>query len=625
MTDAPLPGDEVRPVTILFADIVGSTALGERLAPDEVKALVGECVTMMSRAVEEYGGMVQAYEGDGICAYFGVPAAHDDDPERAARSGLRILEVVSEYARDVEAAWGLTVFAVRVAINSGQAAVGLVGAAEPGAVALGDATNVAARIQSIAEPGTIVVGEGTARRLEQRFVFEPLGDFDVKGRAAPVTVLRLVGPKAREPVAGATPVVGRDGEMAQLMGALGELVAGRGRVVLLTGAPGMGKTRLLTELRGLAGDRVVWLEGHCLSYGGLSAWPFMEALLGWLGADVGEAEIAVRMKARAKLGALLGNEFDDILPSLGRLLRLRVDGAEDAGSAERIRAAYVRWLEAVARQQPVVVALEDVHWADTQTRELAEAVLELAERAPIALVLTEEVAPGSEGAALRLRALGEHGHRTTQIALGPLPDDAAEEMLTSILGGEVDAVTRMGLVREAEGNPLYLEELSRALLEGGLEPRGRTWTITVRADLLPPALENLLVARIDRLTPAARQMAPIAAAIGRTFPVAALEEIIGEDVGEGLTALLRAEIVREARRYPVFECSFTHGLLHDAALSTVTPTRKRELYARVASAFESLYADSLDDHLERLAHYHAQAGNLPKAFEYAERARGGSG
>jgi len=616
-----MPGDEVRPVTILFADIVGSTALGERLAPDEVKALVGECVTMMSRAVEEYGGMVQAYAGDGICAYFGVPAAHDDDPERAARTGLRILEVVAEYARDVEAAWGLADFAVRVGINTGQAAVGQVGSAEPRAVALGDATNVAARLQSLAEPGTIAVGAATARRLAHRFVFEPLGEFEVKGRQAPVTASRLVGPRARSSEEGEVPVVGREGETAQLIASLGDLVAGRGRVVLLVGDPGMGKTRLVGELRSLAGEQVTWLEGHCLSYGGLAAWPFVEALLGWLGADVGEAEIAVRTKARAKLGALFGAELDGVLPSLGRLLRLRIDASEEAGSAEGIREAYIRWLGALARQRPVVVALEDVHWADTQTRELAEAVLDLAERMPIALVLTEEVNPGSEGATLRLCALGEHGHRTTQIALGALPDDAAEQMLTSLLGGEVDAVTRMGLVREAEGNPLYLEELSRALLEGGLEPRGRTWTITVRADLLPPALENLLVARIDRLPSAARQVVPVAAAIGRTFPVTALEEVVGGDVADSLTVLLRAEIVREVRRYPVFECSFTHGLLHDAALSTVTPTRKRELYARVASAFESLYADSLGDHLERLAHYYAQAGNLPKAFEYAERAR----
>ena len=622
MTDAPMPGDEVRPVTILFADIVGSTALGERLAPDEVKAVIGDCVTMMSRAVEEYGGMVQAYAGDGICAYFGVPAAHDDDPERAARTGLRILEVVAEYARDVKAAWGLADFAVRVGINTGQTAVGQVGAADPGQVALGDATNVAARLQSQAQPGTILVGEASARRLAHRFVLEPAEDLAVKGRSAPVPASRLVGPKPRGSDAGETPMAGRDEEMAQLLGALGDLVAGRGRIVLLLGDPGMGKTRLLGELRSLAEERVTWLEGHCLSYGGLAGWPFVEALLGWLDAEIGEPEIAVRTKARARLGALLGDRLETVLPGLGRLLRIRVGSEADPAEPGEIQKAYIQWLEALARERPVVVALEDVHWADTSTRELAEAVLELAERAPVAIFLTQEPAPRSEGAALRLRALADHGHRTTEIALGPVDDEFAEEMLSAILGSEVDPVTRMGLVREAEGNPLYVEELARAFLEGGLEPRGRTWTVTVRADLLPPALENLLVARIDRLPAGARQLASTAAAIGRTFPVAALEKVAGDAVEAGLTALLRAEIVREVRRYPDFECSFTHGLLHDAALSTLTPSRKRDLYAQIASTFESLYADSLDDQLERLAHYYAQAGNLPKAFEYAERARG---
>src|SRR3990170_3599252 len=174
--------DELRPVTVLFADIVGSTALGEQLAPDEVKALVGEWVTVMARSVEEYGGVVQSYLGDGICAYFGVPTAHEDDPERAARTGLRIIEVVGEYARDAQAAWGIEGFNVRVGINSGQAAVGLVGAAAPQEVALGDATNVAARLQSVAEPGTIAVGGATASRIAQRFVLEPVGEVTVKGR-----------------------------------------------------------------------------------------------------------------------------------------------------------------------------------------------------------------------------------------------------------------------------------------------------------------------------------------------------------------------------------------------------------------------------------------------------------
>jgi class 3 adenylate cyclase len=606
-------GDELRPVTVLFADIVGSTALGERLAPDEVKALVGECVTMMSMAVEEYGGTVQAYQGDGICAYFGVPSAHADDPERAARAALRILEVVREYARDIEAAWGLRDFSVRVGLNSGQAAVGLVGAADPGAVALGDATNVAARLQSQADPGTILVGDAAAQRLAGKFDLQTVGEVTVKGREAPVAASRLERPSSREPAEATTPIVGREDEVGRLQGLVEDLVAGRGCVVLLIGEPGIGKTRLLAEFRALAGDRVTWIEGHCLSYGGPACWPFVEALLGWLDADIGEPEIAIRTKARAKLGALFADELEAVLPGLNGLLRPPVEAGEPNV------AAYLRWLEALGGDRPVVVAIEDVHWADETTLHLAEGVLELTDRAPVALALTQELA----GTALRLRALTEFAHRTTELALGPLSDEAADRLLAATLGSDVDAADRVRLVREAEGNPLYLGELARALLEGELQPRGRTWTLTLRAaESLPPALENLLVARIDRLPDEARALVQVAAAIGRRFPVRVLSEVAGEDVDEALSTLFRAEVVREVRRYPDFECAFTHGLLQEAALSTLPAARKRELYARVAAAFEVVFAGSLDDHLERLAHYHAQSGNRPRALEYLVRARG---
>jgi len=614
--------DEVRPVTILFADVVGSTALGERLAPDETKALVGECVTIMSRAVEEYGGTVQAYQGDGICAYFGVPSAHENDPERAALAALRILELVHEYTRDIETAWGITGFSVRIGINSGRAAVGMVGAADPQAVALGDATNVAARLQAVAEPGTILVGDTAARRLTHRFVLEPLGEIALKGREAPVLASRLVRPSSRETASSATPCVGREREVAALRVLVDDLVTGRGRIVVLAGAAGIGKTHLVAQLRLLAGEQVTWLEGHCLSYGGLAPWPFMEILLGWLAAEAGEPEIAVRTKARARLGALLGEELDEVLASLGLLLRLRLESRGAAGETDGIPRAYLRWLEALAAERPVIVVLEDVQWADVPTRELAEALLELTDRAGVALLLTDEPIAGSEGAALRLHALGKYSHRTTELSLGPLSDEAAEELLAGVLGDDVEPTVRERLVREAEGNPLYLEELARAFQEGTLESRGRTWTITMRSpELLPPTLENLLITRIDRLATGPRRLAQTAAAIGRTFPVGVLAHVIGEDVTEELAALFRTEVVREIRRYPDFECSFTHGLLQEAALSTLTAAGRRELYARVAAAYETLYAESLDDHLERLAHYHAQAGNLPTALEYAERAR----
>ncbi|MGH2997168.1 MAG: adenylate/guanylate cyclase domain-containing protein, partial [Gaiellaceae bacterium] len=290
-------GDELRPVTVLFADIVGSTALGERLAPEEVKALVGECVTAMSRAVEEYGGTIQAYQGDGICAYFGVPAAHEDDPERAARAALRILEVVGEYGRDIAGAWGIADFNVRIGINSGQTAVGFVGAGDPQAVALGDTTNVAARLQGEARPGTITVGEAIARHLSNQFVFEPLGELALKGRTEPVSVFRLVRSQTEERPSAPPRLVGRAPEVERLRTAVEDLRAGRGQVVVLLGEPGIGKTRLLTEVRSIAGDEITWLEGHCLSYGGLPSWPFIEILRRWLGVESGEAEVAVRTKA----------------------------------------------------------------------------------------------------------------------------------------------------------------------------------------------------------------------------------------------------------------------------------------------------------------------------------------
>jgi DNA-binding SARP family transcriptional activator len=621
---SPRMEDERRPVTVLFADIVGSTALGERLEPDEAKVLVGECVTMMSRAVDEYGGTVQAYQGDGICAYFGVPTAHEDDPERAARTALRILDVVRGYARDIEAAWDISGFAVRVGVNSGPAAVGLVGSAAPQAVALGDATNVAARLQAAAEPGTILVGRVTARRLEHRFDLGPPTEIAVKGREEPVLASQLLRAKEREPRISTTPIVGRDRELEVLHAALRDLAAGRGRVVLLTGPPGIGKTRLLTELTTEGADGVTWLEGACHSYGGLPGWPLVEVLLGWLGAEISEPEIAVRTKARAGLGALFGADADAVLGPLAGLLRLRIEATPSTD--EDMRAAYVRWLVRLAETKPVIVAIEDTQWADPPTRLLVEQVLELTDRAPIVVALTEEPIPGSEGAALRSHVLATFGHRTSELALGPLANEAAERVLADLVGDTVDPATRLGLIREAEGNPLYLTELARAYLEGALEPRGRTWTVTIGAlELLPPSLENLLVARIDRQADGPRRLAQIAAAIGRTFPVSVLERVSGETTGEALKALLRAEIVREVSRYPELECTFTHGLLREAALSTLTSTRKRALYADIAAAFEEIYAESLDEHLERLAHYHAQAGALPKALEYARRARGASG
>jgi len=628
-----MTADQLRPITALFADITGSTGLGERLAPDEVKALIGECVTRMSGAVEDFGGTVQAYQGDGICAYFGVPTAHEDDPERAARAALRIIDLMAAYGREVEAAWGIAGLGVRVGVNSGQAGVGTVGAGDPQTVALGDATNVAARLEAAAEPGTIAVGEATARRLAGRFITQPLGPLHVKGREESVKAWRLIGPQPATPVADALaaggtgadrPLVGRDVELGRLTTTLDQLTAGQGQVVLIVGEAGIGKTRLLTEMRSIGGGRVTWLEGHCLSYGARSPFgPFVEILRSWLGFPDGEPDLAVRTRLRARLGA----DGTDRLPELARLLGIRLDADAEAALAElsppelaaRLRAAYVGWLRSLAAHGPLAVAVEDVNWADESSAELAIDVMALTDRAPIGLLLTLRPETGTAGWGLRTHALSDFSHRLTSVDLPPLNLASTEELATQLVPGEdLDPGTRRTLAEVSEGNPLFLEELLARLQETGALAHHEAWTLTVPRNVLPPALEGLLVARIDHLPVDVRRVTEAAAVIGRQFSRTILEGVVDE-VDAALEALLRAGIIVERGRYPDQIYEFRHGLLHEAVLGTLTDSRRAELHLATARACEARYAAALDSHLEEVAHHYARAHDLGKALEYLER------
>jgi class 3 adenylate cyclase len=626
MADRP---DELRPITALFADISGSTGLGERLAPDEVKALIGECVTRMSRAVEEYGGTVQAYQGDGICAYFGVPVAHEDDPERAAHAALRIVELMAAYAREAEEAWGVEELGVRVGVNSGRAGVGVVGSGDPQVVALGDATNVAARLESRAAPGTIVVGGETARRLEGRFVLESLGEVAVKGRAEPVHMWRLVGPEGVV-VATERPLVGREAELARLDAALDRLASGQGQVVLIVGEAGIGKTRLLAELRARAVERVVWLEGLSRSFGARSPFgPFVEILRGWLGGG-GASDLAIRTRLRARMG----EEGAGRLPELARLLGIRLDPEGDSDLAElppadvaaRLRTAYVDWLRRVAEERPVAIVIEDVNWADASSAELATEVMALTDRAPVGLVLTLRPDPGTSGWGLRTRALSEFSHRLTALDLEPLDQGATEALLGFLLPGDgLDPGTRRTLAEVSEGNPLFLEELVARLQEtGALTADHQAWTLTVPRNVLPPALEGLLVARVDFLAPETRAVAQAAAVLGRQFSRPALDRVVGDGaaVETALDALVRGGVIAERGRFPHPSFAFRHGLIQEAVLGTLTDARRAELHLAAARALEADDEAEIESHLEELAHHYARAKDLEKALEYLERGAG---
>jgi predicted ATPase len=413
--------------------------------------------------------------------------------------------------------------------------------------------------------------------------------------------------------------VGRLNETAQLEAAADALRRGEGRLVLLDGEPGIGKTRLLEWLRGQLRDEVTWLEGHCASYGGQPLYHApAEALRGWAAVD----DVARRTSTLERLGL-----EPEVLPYLVTLLA--ADGRNESGAGANgspddfgaaLRQAYA-WLSGLCREGAVVLAIHDIHWADHGTLDLIESLLRLVDDCPLMVAATSRAAPEASDQRLRERAQLEHADRLIELRLGPLTEAEADQLLSQVAPGELAPEARREVIALAEGNPLYLEQLLRSLLEsGGLAAR-RTWALTVPAAQLPTGLESLLVARVAALPRDPRRVAQVAAVLGRTFAPTVLALVSGvEDLERNLTRLLRANIIHEVRAIPNREYAFTHGLLQEAALSTLTRARQRELYRLVAAAHERAFADSLDDQLERLAFYFARGGDLQRALEYLERA-----
>jgi class 3 adenylate cyclase len=612
--------DELRPVSVLFADLVGSTPLAERLEPDEYAALVGGCVDRMCREVERFGGVIDAYMGDGIAAFFGFPAATEDDAERAASAALAVVKAIDIYADEVRETWTLPDLNVRVGVNSGQVAIGVVGAAERHPVALGDTMNVAARLQGTAAPGTIIMGGATARKLQGRFLVAPLGHVAVRGRQRPVEAWRLLGPRPGRRRNDPFGLVGRSSETAILASAAHDLRAGHGGLLVVDGEPGIGKTRLLEWLRAHLHDEVTWLDGHCASYGGQPLYHApAEALRGWVAGD----DVGQRTATLDRLGLEPG-----ALPYLATLLSGDAGGEHAAGAngsldefGAALRDAYAAWIRGLCRDRPVLLALHDIHWADHWTLELVEQLTELVDDLPLLIAVTSRGGPEAHDQRLRERARLAFPDRLVELGLGPLNDAEAEALLTQLAPGELDPEARAEVLTLAEGNPLYLEQLLRSLFEtGGLRARG-TWALTVPAAQLPTGLESLLVARIAALPRDARRVAQVGAVLGRAFSPGVLALVPDvEELERNLMRLLRANIICESRPLPDREYTFTHGLLQEAALATVTRARRRELYRLVAEACERAFADSLDDNLELLAFYCARGGNLERALEYLERA-----
>jgi class 3 adenylate cyclase/tetratricopeptide (TPR) repeat protein len=619
---------ERRQVTVLFADVVGFTTLAERLDPEDVHRIIDHCFEIITAEVHRFEGTVNQYTGDGVMALFGAPIAHEDGPRRAIHAALGIQRAVHDYARELQAQRGQGL-QMRIGLNTGPVVVGRIGDdLRMDYTAVGDTTNLAARMQQIARPGSVVVSEATHKLVGGFFETLELGEVQVKGRA-PIhafEVLRARGRKARLDVAaehGLTPYIGRERELAALKELFRDVKGHRGQVVFITGEAGIGKSRLLLEFRrqlAQADEPVTWLEGRCISFGqSIPFLPLIDQLRESFRIEEfdGEPEII----AKVEHGMRRIGQLESHIPYIRYLLS--VDPGDPSISAMDPAVRRKRILEASralslrgATLRPIVFVFEDLHWVDTSTEEYLSFLMDSVASVPIMVVLTYRVGYNPP--------LGSRSFYTT-ITLRSLNEAEASAMAGRMLGtDEFPPQLRAALMDKAEGVPLFVEEVTKTLLDLGIIKRDNGSYRLVRGlseVSVPDTIQGIIMARLDRLGEDGKRTVQLASVIGRQFLRRLLERIAGlTGQLEGLLGELKAlEIIYEQGLLAEPAYIFKHAVIQDVAYQSLLKERRKELHRSVGRAIEELYPDRLPDHYEELAHHFVNGEEWDKAFEYLVR------
>jgi class 3 adenylate cyclase/tetratricopeptide (TPR) repeat protein len=617
---------ERRQLTVMFVDLVGSTALSTKVDIEELREVTRRYQNLVAAEVARYEGHVARFMGDGVLVYFGYPAAHEDSAERAVRAALAVATAIG---REVFAGERLE---VRIGVATGHVVVGdLVGegAAQEEAV-IGETPNLAARLQALAAPGAIVVAAATRDLLGSQFELEALGQQRLKGFAEPVSCWRVVGEQAVtsrfEATRGGTLTrfVGRDQELSLLEERWSRACDGEGQIVFLTGQAGIGKSRLIHALRErLAGARHTRLSYQCSPYHTSSALhPFivqLERAAGFAAEDTAEAK-------RAKLEGLLRAATDDVraaLPLIGSLLSL--PAAEGAAEPEpdprrhkqRTFAALLDQLTGLAAREPVLATFEDAHWADPTSLELMERMVDHVQDAPVLAIVSarpEFKAPWTSRGNVTLMTLNRLGRRY------------GAEIVADLTGGKaLPRVVLDQIVARTDGVPLFVEELTKAVLESGLL-RDAGDHLALTRDLpslaIPSTLHDSLMARLDRLAPV-KEVAQIGAAIGREFPhrlLAKVSSLDEDDLSHALGELIHADLV--IRRGSPLDAVyvFKHALVRDTAYGSLLRGKRQAIHERIATALAAEYPESLNTEPELLAHHYTEAGLGEQAIPYWQKA-----
>ena len=615
---------ERKQVTVLFVDVVGSTPQAERLDPEDVHARMSRAIELMVEVVHRYEGTVNQFLGDGVMALFGAPIAHEDHARRAVQAALGIRAALQRLDEELREEHGLG-FQVRQGINTGLVVVGSVGTdLRMDYTAVGDTTNVAARLEREASPGSILVSDKTRRLVEGYFEFREIGPLNLKGKSKKVVASEILSAKlARtridiETDRGLTPLMGREKEIQAVVEAFKKSKSGSGQIVLLEGEAGIGKSRLLVELRHRIGTDATWCEGHALSFGRSMVFHTLIDMLRRL-FQIKETDSEQALTDSVEQAVLeLGDELRPALPYLLYLLSLEQGDAGIATMDPRLRRAEIfdalkRYFLLAARARPQVMVFEDLHWIDPVTEEFLRVFVDSVPAVRVLVVLT-----------FRPDYSYPFGQRSYQshLSLNPLSIEQIVKM-TDVLFGEhrVSEEVRSSIYRDCGGNPFFVEELIKARQEAGSLTRDQELSglsSSLSGIGVPVTVQDALMARIDSLSEEAKRIVQLASVIGREFSgrlISAVGDMPGNEE-EVIQELKSKELIYEKSLFPETAYIFKHALTQEVAYGSLLIRRRQELHEAVGIAIEKLYSDRPSTYYEVLAYHFSKADAWQKALDY---------
>jgi len=612
-------------VTVLFADVANYTSISEKLDPEEVHQIMDGCFKVLMDEIHRYEGTIDKFTGDGVMALFGAPVSHEDHAQRACYAALAIQRAIEEYGEKIKKECGVE-FKMRVGLNSGPVIVGSIGNdLRMDYTAIGDTTNLASRMESMARPGTVLVSADTHRMARDFFKFEPLGKVEVKGKEAPLEAYQLieageVETRIEAAVArGLTRFVGRKREITALKEAFEKAKSGSGQVVGIVGEAGVGKSRLLLELRGMLRQKeYTHYEGRCLHYGGSMAYlPFLDILRSYFDIKEGEREFVIKKKMKENI-TQLDEKLKGILPPLQDILSLKVEDEEYLKLEPQQR--RVKIFEAIrdllireSQNRPLILAVEDLHWIDKTSEEFLDYLIGSMANAHILMMLL-----------YRPEYTHQWGSKSyySQIGVDQLSTSTSAELVKSILEeGEVVPELKELILNRAAGNPLFMEEFTHTLLENGsIQKKDHQYVLTTKASdiQVPDTIQGIIAARMDRLEENLKRTMQVASVIGRDFAFRVLNTITGmrEELKYYLFNLQGLEFIYEKSLFPELEYIFRHALTQEVAYNSLLLRRRKEIHEKIGKAIEELYPDKLEEFYEMLAHHYSRSENAEKAYQY---------